>query len=134
MLAHRIGAVEQLFLQRAVGRLAWGFEDRAVAAEEPAVIAATKPLPLDQSEFERGAAMRAVQLDQPDLAAAVAKRDEVLAEDFKPLRHVAESARKDHRLPEPPQVFAARRTRPDSGQLVVHRRHAAVVISAISLV
>ena len=66
--------------------------------------------------------MRAVQLDKPDLAAAVAKRDEVLAEDFKPLRHVAELARKDHRLPEPPQVFAARRTRPDPGQLLVRRR------------
>ena len=78
--------------------------------------------------------MRAVQLDQSDLAAAVAKRDEVLAEDFKPLRHVAELVRDDYRLPEPPQVFAARRARPDAGQLIIRRRQAAVVISAVGLV
>ena len=59
--------------------------------------------------------MRAVQLDQSDLAAAVAKRDKVLAEDFKPLRHLAEIARDDHRLPKPPQVFSARRARSDPG-------------------
>src|SRR6516165_3404811 len=70
-LAHRVGAVEQPVLQGAVGRLARRFEDRAAAAEEPAMVAAANPGLLDQSEFERGAAMRAVQLEQPDLAAAV---------------------------------------------------------------
>ncbi len=44
MLAHRIGAVEEPVLQGAVGRLARGFEDRAVATEQPAMIAAADAL------------------------------------------------------------------------------------------
>ena len=78
--------------------------------------------------------MRAVQFEQPDLVATVAKSDEILAKDFNTLRHVAELTRNNHRLPKPPQVFAARRARPDSGQLLVHRRYTAVLISAVGLV
>jgi superfamily II DNA helicase RecQ len=81
VLVHRIGAVEQPVLQRAVGRFARRFEDRAVAAEQPAVIAAANAGVADQAEFERGAAMRAMQLQKADLAALVAERDQVLAED-----------------------------------------------------
>ena len=75
--------------------------------------------------------MWAVQFQQPDLATAVAKRDEIVAEDFEPLRHVAELVRDDYRLPEPPQVFAARRARPDPGQLFVLGRPLAMVIGAV---
>ena len=44
------------------------------------MIAAAYSLGADKSEFERGAAMRAVQLQQADRTAAVAKCDEILAE------------------------------------------------------
>ena len=69
--------------------------------------------------------MRAVQFEQPDLVATVAKSDEILAKDFNTLRHVAELTRNNHRLPKPPQVFAARRARPELGSTprppAVHR-------------
>ncbi len=61
-LTGRIGAVKQPVLQRAVGWLARRFQDRAVAIEQPAVVAAADALVADQAEFERGAAVRAMQL------------------------------------------------------------------------
>ncbi len=80
-LAHRIGAVEQPLLEPARRRFARGFEDRAVAPEQPAVIAAADARLADQPEFERCAAMRAMQLQQPHGTLAIAKRDQILAED-----------------------------------------------------
>ncbi len=133
MLVHRIGAVEQPVLQGAVGRLARGFEDRPVAIEQPAMIAAADALVADQPEFERGPAMRAMQFEEADRAALVAKRDQVLAEDAQPPRHRAQFARQDHRLPEAPQIFAARRPRPNPGQFLVHRRPLAMMIGAIGV-
>ena len=134
IFAHRVGAVAQPVLEGAVGRLARGFEDRAVGSEQPAVIAAANARLADQPEFERGAAMRAMQFQQPDLAALVAKGDEVLAEDAQPPRHLAQLRGLDDRLPEPPQIFAAGRARADPGQFLVYRRTIAMVIGAVGTV
>jgi len=71
----RVGAVEQPILQPAGWRLAGGFEDRAVDIEQPAVIAAAYPLVADEPEFQRCAAVRAMQFEQAGRAAAVAKGD-----------------------------------------------------------
>ncbi len=52
IFVHRIGAVKQTVLQGAVGGFARGLEDRAVAAEQPAMIAAADALVADQAKFE----------------------------------------------------------------------------------
>src|SRR5439155_23953852 len=131
VIVHGIGAVAEPVLQGAAGRLAGGLEDRAADIEEPAVIAAADALVADQAELERGAAMRAMQFEETDGAGFVAERDEVLTENAQPPRDLAQFAGEDDRLPKAPQIFAARRPRPDTGQLLVHRRALAVVIGAV---
>src|SRR5207237_6109535 len=115
----RIGAVPYLVLQRAVSRLARGFQDRAVDVEQPPMVAAAYPLRADEAEFERGAAMRAVQFQQTDRAALVAKRDQILTQDPDPQREIAEFIGETYRLPEAAHVFAARRIRPDMGEFSI---------------
>src|SRR5215469_4103619 len=129
---HRIGAVEQPILQRAVGRLAGGFEDGAVTPEQPAVIAAADALLADQAEFERGSAMRAMQLEEAGLAGAVTKGDEILAQDAEPERQVLQIVRVADRLPEAAEILAARRIRADMGKLGVFRRDLTVMIAAVT--
>jgi hypothetical protein len=89
VFVHRIGAVEEAILQGAVRRLARRLEDRAVDVEEPAVIAAADPLIADQTKFERGPAMRAVQFEEAHGTAPVAERDEILAQNTQAPRQVA---------------------------------------------
>src|SRR4029078_3866654 len=79
ILMRGIGAVAQPVLQRTVGRLAWGLEDRPIRREQPGVIAAAGALGVDQAELQRRAAVRAMQLQQPDGTALVTEGDEVLA-------------------------------------------------------
>src|SRR5580704_11631440 len=76
--------------------------------------------------------MRAVQLQEADRAAAVAKRDEVLAEDPELERQVFQLVRIADRLPEAAHVFAAGRVRADTRQLCIFRGHLAVVVSAVA--
>src|SRR5262249_60722279 len=80
VLVHRIGAVKQPVLKGAVGRLTRGLEDRSVDVEEPAVIAAADPFLANQAEFERGAAMRAMQFEEASGIAFVAERDQILSQ------------------------------------------------------
>jgi hypothetical protein len=134
VLTNRIGAMEKAVLQCAVGRLSRGFEDRAVNVEQPAVIAAADPLFSDQAEFQRGAPMRAVQLQQANRPAAVAKGDEVLAQYTQSPREVIQLAGQNDRLPKTPHIFTAWRARPDAGQLLVFRRPLAVVIGAVGCI
>ena len=103
VLAHRVGAMAQPVLERAVGGLTRGFEDRAVGAEQPAVVAAANALLIDQPEFERGAAMRAMQFQQPDRAALVAKGDQVFPQDPQPPRDFSQFGGLDDGLPEASQ-------------------------------
>ena len=117
----RIGAVAQPVLQRAVGRLARGLEDRPVGGEQPAMVAAADPLVVDQAKFQRGAAMRAMQLQQADGAALVAEHDEVLAEDLDPQRQIVQLVGETDRLPEAAQIFAARRAGANMGEFRISR-------------
>ena len=64
----RIGALEGFVLDPAFRRLTRGFQDRAVAVEQPAVIAAADAPLLDLAEFERGAAVAAMLFEQGRLA------------------------------------------------------------------
>src|SRR3954463_1334454 len=57
-LVRRIGAVTQPILERAVRALGRGFKDRSVDVEQPSVVAAADASIADQTEFERGAAVR----------------------------------------------------------------------------
>ena len=134
VLAHRVGAMAQPVLERAVGGLTRGFEDRAVGAEQPAVVATANALLIDQPEFERGAAMRAMQFQQPDRAAFVAKSDQVFPQDPQPSRDISQFGGLDDGLPEASQIFTARGTGADPGQLLVFWRAVAMVISAIGAV
>jgi hypothetical protein len=124
----------QPVLEGAVGGLTRGFEDRAIDAKEPAVIATADALLINQPEFERGSAMRAMQFQQPDRAAFVAKGDQVFPQDPQPSRDISKFEGLDDGLPETSQIFTARGAGADSGQLLVFRRALAVVISAIAAV
>src|SRR5437763_5318055 len=76
--------------------------------------------------------MRAMQLQQADGAAAVAKSDKILAEDPKFQRQVLQLVRVADRLPEAPHVLAAGRIRADMRQLGVFQRNMAVMVSTIT--
>src|SRR5215471_6985387 len=86
----RICAMKEPILQCAVLRLSRGFEDRAVDIKEPAVITAPNALLADEAEFERCAAMRAMELQQSKRAAAIAERNEVLAQYTQAARQVVQ--------------------------------------------
>ncbi len=92
----------QPIFERAVIGLTRRFEDCAVGAKQPAVIAAADPVFADQTEFERGAAMRAMQFQQPDHAAFVAKSDQVFPQDPQPPRDFSQFGGLDYGLPEAP--------------------------------
>ncbi len=92
-LAHGIGAVTELMLERALRRLRRRLEDGAVDVIEPAVIATADAAGADDAVFERHTAMAAKFIEQPDPAAAVAEDDEILAEDADRPRQVREPER-----------------------------------------
>jgi hypothetical protein len=129
-LVRRVRAVAQPVLQRAVGRLAGRLQDGAVHVEQPAVIAAANTAFADQPEFERGAAMRAVQLQQADGAALVAEHHQLLAQDPKFDRQIRDVVGVADRLPEAAEILAARRVRSDVGEFRVLARHFAVIVAA----
>jgi len=60
ILVGGISAVKQAVLQGAVCRLARGLKDGPVRREQPAVVAASNSLGIDQPELQGRAAMRAV--------------------------------------------------------------------------
>ena len=77
--------------------------------------------------------MRAVQVQDADPRAAVTEHDEVLTKDAHPERPL-EVSHERHRLPEPAEVLAARRARPDLRQLGVGWRNRAAAIAIEGLV
>jgi len=74
-----------------------------------------------------------MQVQDADLSAAVAEHDQILAEDANAERALEVSYER-HRLPEPAQVLAARRARPDLRQLGVGWRNRAAAIAIEGLV
>ena len=79
-LARRVGQMPGLFRQRACLRLRRHVDDVAVGVELPAVIEATKAAFLVAAEGERGLAMRTGFAEHPNLAVAIAERDELFSE------------------------------------------------------
>jgi hypothetical protein len=93
------------------------------------VIAAAQAALERDAELERRAAMRAVQVQDADAAAPVAEDHEIFAEDAHAARRTVEVAREGHRLPEAPQVLAARGAGTDLGQLRIRRRRRSTRVS-----
>ena len=81
------------------------------------------------AELERRPAMGAVQVQHAHASAAIAKDHQVLAEDLDSQRRGDEVAGERHRLPEPPQIFPARRPRTHPRQLGIRRRDLAAMIA-----
>src|ERR1041385_8963655 len=96
------------------------------------MIAAAYPLRADQAEFERGAAMRAVQFQETDRAALIAERDQILTQDPDPQGEIAQIIGETHRLPEAAHIFAPGCTAPDMGGFCIRLRPRAGVIAATS--
>src|SRR5205085_4086535 len=80
---------------------------------------APDPAGLEAPELERGAAVAAVPVEQPDAVAPVAEQDEVLAEHPDRERHVGELGAQRDRVPVAAQQLAAVRPSPDVGELRV---------------
>src|SRR5271165_513532 len=123
-LGRRIGGQADLVTERL--RLVHLLDAIAFDVELPAVIDAAQAGFLVASEPQGGAAMRAKLLDEPDAALAVAKTDELLAEQLHAHRRavgLGEFARQEGRNPIPPQHIAHRRARSYSRhQLVLFAR------------
>ena len=73
--------------------------------------------------------MRAVQVQHADAPAAVAEDHQVFTEDPDPQRRRCEIARERDRLPEAAEIFTARRSGTDLGQLGIGRRDLAAPIA-----
>src|SRR5262245_8620238 len=87
------------------------------------MVATAQPAFFDPAEFQRSAAMAAAKKQQSRLTPAVAKGDEILAEDAHLLGQIGEIRRETDRLPVAAHKFAARRPRSDPGQLRIGLRN-----------
>src|SRR5690348_3484 len=95
------------------------------------MVAAAYALRADQAELQRSAAVGAVALEQANLAGAITKHHQFLAEDLHRERQVLELIRVADRLPEPSHVLAARCVWADMRQLRVFLRNLPMMISAV---
>jgi hypothetical protein len=75
----------------------------------------------DDAELERSAAMRAMLLEQPDIAGEVTVDDKVLAKNPNGERTATQLRRQENRMPEPSQVLTARGAVPYPGGQVLDR-------------
>ena len=130
-LVRRVRALAEPVPERARRRLARRLEDPAVHVEHPSVIAAADAALADQAEFERGAPVRAVSLEQAHSPASVPKHHQLLTHDADGERDCAQLAGEGDGLPEPAEIFAARCAGPDPGQLLVRRGYFPAEIRSI---
>ena len=103
----------------ALGRLTGSLEDHPVHVEQPAVVAAANPALRHDAELQRRAAMAAVPVQDPDPAIAIAKHDEVLAQDPHRQGNVAQLRGERDRLPVAAKQLASRSPGADMGKLLV---------------
>jgi hypothetical protein len=105
----------------AVGRLSRLFQTIAVNIVKPAVVSAANALRFHPAEFQRGAAMGAVQIDHAKPSVAVAKENKIFAEQARANRTAFGfyMFRKTHRPPVAAQHFAGRGSRPNAGDQFV---------------
>ena len=111
-LDERIGGELDLLGVAALHRLRRHHEALAVHVEFPAVIGAAQPAFLVAPEPQRGAAMGAEFVDEPELAVAVAEGDQPLGEDLHP----------DRRTIVLGQFFAEQGRQPVAAEKITHRR------------
>jgi hypothetical protein len=71
------------------------------------MVAAAYTLSANEPKLQRGAAVWTVQLLDTHRAAPVAKHHELLAEDFDPMRQVAQLVNETNRLPKATHILAA---------------------------
>src|SRR5439155_25902274 len=110
-----------------------GFQDLAVDVVEPTVVAAADAAPLHHAELQRCAPVRAMELEQTDLASPVAEEDQVLAQNAHPFGKVLELGGQPDRVPEAPKVLTAGCARADLGELEIGLWNLAVKVAAIGL-
>ena len=91
-LDRRIGGDVDLVLELLLRGLVQLIDAAAVDVELPAVIDAAQPAFLVAAEKQRGAPVRTILVQEPDLALGVAERDEVLAQQPDPHRRASGSA------------------------------------------
>src|SRR5260370_1447082 len=75
--------------------------------------------------------MRTMQLEKAHRAAAITEGHEILAHDAQAPRQVAQLVGQNDRLPDPSQIVAGGRARPNSCEFLVVRRTLAMVVCAI---
>ena len=131
VLLDRVGAVIEPVLERARRGFARRLQNPAVGREQPTVIAAAKAAGLDDAVFERGAAMAAMEVEQPPFAGATPEQHQVLAEHAHLERKFSDLRGDGDGLPETAEVFAAGGTALDMRQLGVLLRRRRVVIGAV---
>jgi hypothetical protein len=71
-----------------------------------------------------------VEFQESDGAAEVAEYHEVFAEDANPQRHITQVVDETDGLPEPAQIFSARRAGPGVRELGVFSRNLTVIVGA----
>lgn len=87
------------------------------------MVTTAQPALFDPAEFQRSAAMAAAKKQQSRLPPAVAKGDEIFAEDAHLPGQIGEICRETDRLPVAAHKLAARRPRSDPGQLRIGVRN-----------
>ncbi len=130
-LVGRIGALPHALAEPAARGLARRLQAPPVDVEDPAVVAAAQPALERDAELERGPAVRAVQMQDAGARAPVAEDHQVLAEDAHAARWPVEIARERDRLPESPEIFAARGAGTDRRELGIGRRGAATSVPVV---
>ena len=106
----------------------------ALGVVQPAVVAAADAALFDLSVAQGRSAVHATRVQQAGLARAVAKEDQVLAQDAHFLRaHTGEIRGRGDRMPVAPEHFAARRPSPDLGQERVGCRGRAAIGTAFGV-
>jgi hypothetical protein len=121
-LDRRIGGDVDFVEEMVLGRLVHLVDAGAGDVKLPAVIDAAQPAFLVAAEKERGAAMRAIFVEEPDPPLAVAKGDEVLAQEPHPHRRsigLGDLAREECRDPVAPHRVAHRAALPHPGDQLV---------------
>src|ERR1700720_3555161 len=96
------------------------------------MVAASYPVGVDEPELKGRATMWAMQFQQTDGAAQVAKHHQLPAEDLDPMGQVLQFVGKADRLPKAAQIFAAWCVGADMGEFCIFLGHLAMEVAAIS--
>jgi hypothetical protein len=104
---HRIGGLAHGLPQPVRVRLPRHLQDRAIGVEQAAVVAAADAFLCNQAELQRRATVTAVEVQDPDIAAAVAEHHQVFAQDLGAHWNVVELIEESDGMPKAAQILAA---------------------------